>query len=101
MRDGGVWSVVFVGSPVPIHVDPVTQQWVMQSSNEFSFTTPEGIEIQGRTSLARTIPEVFKDIALPERWGHQTEHMLIRVDPNDPNDTRLWSDYCMISKRPM
>ncbi len=79
----------FRRSPVPIHVDPVTQQWVMQSSNEFSFTTPEGIEIQGRTSLARTIPEVFKDIALPERWGHQTEHMLIRVDPNDPNDTRV------------
>lgn len=76
-------------SPLPIQVDPVTQQWVMQSSAEFSFVTAEGTEIQGRTSLSRTIPEVFKDMALPERWGHETEHMLIRVDPNDPNATSV------------
>ena len=79
----------FRRSPVPIQVDPVTQQWVMQSSAEFSFTTNDGTEMRGQTTLARTIPEVFKDMALPERWGHETEHMLIRVDPNDPNATHV------------
>ncbi len=61
--------------------DPTTSQWVIVSSRTVS---SEDGTIKGITTVARTIPEVFEDMALPERWGHETEHMLIRVDPNAP-----------------
>jgi sigma-B regulation protein RsbU (phosphoserine phosphatase) len=65
--------------PIPIAPDRTTNQWVMLSIAEV--VSADG-QIRGTTIVARTIPEVFKDMALPERWGHETEHMLIRVDPN-------------------
>ncbi|MCF7975952.1 MAG: SpoIIE family protein phosphatase [Phycisphaerae bacterium] len=68
--------------PIPIIPDRTTNQWVMLSSTDVA--SADG-RIRGRTTVARTIPEVFKDMALPERWGHETEHMLILVDPNAPN----------------
>ena len=65
--------------PVPIIPDRATNQWVIVSSQSVS---SEDGSITGTTAVARTIPEVFGDMALPERWGQETEHMLIRVDPN-------------------
>lgn len=71
---------------IPTSLDPITHQWVMINST--NITSSDGT-ITGTTEVARTIPEVFKDLALPERWGHETEHMLIRVDPNAPTQTQV------------
>ena len=63
----------------PVLVDPQTGQIVV------SISVPlRGIDgaVIGQTSLMRTVPEVFTSIALPERWGTDTERMIIQVDPN-------------------
>jgi sigma-B regulation protein RsbU (phosphoserine phosphatase) len=39
----------------------------------------------GVTALARTIPEIFASMRLPERWGTGIERMLVLVDPNAPS----------------
>ena len=36
----------------------------------------------GWTTMARTISEFFENMALPERWGTETEQMIVQVDPN-------------------
>ena len=69
----------------PIRPDRTTNQWVILRSKNVS--SGDG-SITGVTTVARTIPEVFQDMTLPERWGQETEHMLIRVDPNAPSHTR-------------
>jgi len=66
-------------SPIRIMPDRATNQWVIVSSRE---VLSEDNAVKGTVTVARTIPEVFEDMALPERWGHETEHMLILVDPN-------------------
>ncbi len=68
--------------PIRIMPDRTTNQWVMVSDTKVS--SDDGT-ITGVTSLARTIPEVFEDVTPPERWGQETEHILIRLDPNNPD----------------
>jgi phosphoserine phosphatase RsbU/P len=40
----------------------------------------------GVTAMTRTISEFFENMALPERWGTDTERMIVRVDPNATSD---------------
>jgi len=66
-------------------VDPATGQVVVVMRAPIQ--SPQGSRI-GFTSMARTIPEIFGSLALPERLGTDMEQMIIRVDPNgtkDPN----------------
>lgn len=65
----------------PVFVDSQTGQIVVLIS--VPLHGRDGAVI-GRTSLMRTVPEVFTSIALPERWGTDTERMIIQVDPNAP-----------------
>jgi len=49
--------------------------------------SPQGPVI-GMTSMARTIPEIFDNMSLPERWGDDMERMIVQVDPNAPSGER-------------
>jgi phosphoserine phosphatase RsbU/P len=64
---------------VPALIDPATGLVVMVAPMQIR--TAQGSSA-GRTSIMRTIPEIFENMALPERWGTDIERMLIMVDPN-------------------
>jgi len=70
---------------VPPLVDPATGLVVMVAPMQIGAAQGSNV---GRTSIMRTIPEIFENMALPERWGTDIERMLIMVDPNtDPEPT--------------
>jgi len=64
---------------LPTMVDPTTGHVVVSMAEPIH--APDGT-IVGMTAMTRTIPEIFENMALPERWGTGTERMLILVDPN-------------------
>ena len=83
----------------PVRVDPQTGQIVVLIS--VPLHDSDGAVI-GQTSLMRTVPEIFTSIALPERWGRDTERMIIQIDPNaveGPNARILLHDNLRQSER--
>jgi sigma-B regulation protein RsbU (phosphoserine phosphatase) len=71
--------------------DPLTGQMVLVRS--MPITYPDG-SFAGATAVVRTIHEIFASMQLPERWGTDTQRMLVLVDPNtvDPaTGKRTWA----------
>ena len=62
-------------------LDPFTGQVVVVRSAPVRYADGS---FAGVTALARTIPEIFASMRLPERWGTEIERMLVLVDPNAP-----------------
>ena len=60
-------------------VDPSTKQIVVVRS--MPVANPDG-SLLGTVAMMRTIPEIFEDMELPERWGLDTERMMVLADPN-------------------
>lgn len=67
----------------PSRVDDITGLVVSEMSQPIFLADNTVI---GYTSISRTIPEIFANMALPERWGLETQRMLIQVDANDLAD---------------
>ncbi|MCL5282563.1 MAG: SpoIIE family protein phosphatase [Planctomycetes bacterium] len=63
-------------------LDPFTDQVVVVRSTPVRYADGS---FAGVTALARTIPEIFASMRLPERWGTGIERMLVLVDPNAPS----------------
>jgi phosphoserine phosphatase RsbU/P len=63
----------------PLLFEPTTQQIVVTRS--VPIRTAKGEQL-GMTTLVRTLPEIFAAMALPERWGTDTQRMIIEIDPN-------------------
>ncbi len=63
-------------------LDPFTGQVVVVRSTPVRYADGS---FAGVTALARTIPEIFASMRLPERWGTGIERMLVLVDPNAPS----------------
>jgi len=62
-------------------LDPFTDQVVVVRSAPVRYADGS---FAGVTAVARTIPEIFASMRLPERWGTEIERMLVLVDPNAP-----------------
>jgi sigma-B regulation protein RsbU (phosphoserine phosphatase) len=60
-------------------LDPFTDQVVVVRSAPVRYADGS---FAGVTAVARTIPEIFASMRLPERWGTEIERMLVLVDPN-------------------
>lgn len=62
-------------------LDPFTDQVVVVRSAPVHYADGS---FAGVTAVARTIPEIFASMRLPEHWGTDMERMLVLVDPNAP-----------------
>jgi serine phosphatase RsbU (regulator of sigma subunit) len=64
--------------------DPFTGDRVVVRSMPVTYANGD---FAGAVAMARTIPEIFSSLQLPERWGTDIQRMLILFDVNAPDVT--------------